>query len=406
VNEVMINAGALEVGMYVSRLDRPWIETPFALQGMRIRNRQDVERLSRYCNYVFVDVDRGVRPNKSRDDARAKLQPKKKGEAENEYLKLRKRNYESSVEFSKELPEAQKLFAEFSSGVTSVMTDLGQGKRVDVAALRDSVGAMLESVQRNPQAFLWINRVKKADSYTYRHLIGTAVWCGVFGRHLGLEQDELEDLTLGGLLLDVGKSKLPRELLEKTDTLTDAEFVVLKTHVEHSVRILSGNGRVSNRVMRMVASHHERWNGSGYPLGLTGTEIPVYGRIGGLIDSFEAMTSPRPFHPGISPHEAISQLYDYRGELFQTELVEQFIQSCGVYPTGSLVELTTGEVAAVIGLNGTRRLRPKIMLLLDPEKQPYDDYITVDLASERSEVAVRKGLPPGAFGIDMENLFL
>jgi len=402
----MINVGALEVGMYVSRLDRPWIETPFALQGMRIRNRQDVERLSRYCNYVFVDVDRGVRPNKSRDDARAKLQPKKKGEAENEYLKLRKRNYESSVEFSKELPEAQKLFAEFSSGVTSVMTDLGQGKRVDVAALRDSVGAMLESVQRNPQAFLWINRVKKADSYTYRHLIGTAVWCGVFGRHLGLEQDELEDLTLGGLLLDVGKSKLPRELLEKTDTLTDAEFVVLKTHVEHSVRILSGNGRVSNRVMRMVASHHERWNGSGYPLGLTGTEIPVYGRIGGLIDSFEAMTSPRPFHPGISPHEAISQLYDYRGELFQTELVEQFIQSCGVYPTGSLVELTTGEVAAVIGLNGTRRLRPKIMLLLDPEKQPYDDYMTVDLASERSEVAVRKGLPPGAFGIDMENLFL
>jgi hypothetical protein len=155
-----------------------------------------------------------------------------------------------------------------------------------------------------------------------------------------------------------------------------------------------------------VATHHERWDGSGYPQGLARDQIPVLGRIAGLIDSFDAMTNPRPFQAALSPHQAIGQLYECRGTLFQGELVEQLIQACGIFPTGSLVELSTDEVAVVVGMHGTRRLRPKLIMLLDAEKKPVPGFKTIDLASEHPEITVRKGLPPDAYGIEMDDRIL
>jgi HD-GYP domain-containing protein (c-di-GMP phosphodiesterase class II) len=172
------------------------------------------------------------------------------------------------------------------------------------------------------------------------------------------------------------------------------------------VRILAKHGGLPKQLLRTVATHHERWNGSGYPVGLTGTETPIFGRVLGLVDCYEAMTSPRPYRHALPPHDAIGELYEDRGSLFQPELVEQFIQACGIFPTGSLVELNTGEVAVVIGLNGTRRLRPKLMLLLDGGKRNLDEFISIDLSVERPELFIRQGLPPGAYGVSTDDLFL
>jgi HD-GYP domain-containing protein (c-di-GMP phosphodiesterase class II) len=406
VSEIRVGVDNLRVGMHVCRLDRPWIETPYPLQGIRIECAQDISRLKQFCSYVYVDTERGLTPARPLTSvARPGPAPTNKVLSQ-EFVALRKQTYTETRRFDEELPQAQRLYDDLNHNVSQVMEDLSRGKSTDIETLKHGVKTMVDSIQRTPSAFLWINRVKTADSYTYRHLLGTSIWCGAFGRHLGLERSDLEDLALGGLLLDVGKSKLPKELLDKSSILSDAEFDLVKTHVEQGVRLLAREGSVPRAVLRIVATHHERWDGSGYPQRLRGIEIPVFGRIAGLVDSFEAMTSPRPFHPGISPHEAISNLYECRGTVFQAELVEQFIQACGVYPTGSLVELSTAEVAVVIGLNGTRRLRPRIMLLLDADKHPYPEYTHVDLALERPDVSVRRGLPLGAFGIDMANLFL
>jgi HD-GYP domain-containing protein (c-di-GMP phosphodiesterase class II) len=176
--------------------------------------------------------------------------------------------------------------------------------------------------------------------------------------------------------------------------------------VDASVRILAQDRKISRSVMRIVATHHERWDGSGYPQGLARDQIPVLGRIAGLIDSFDAMTNPRPFQAALSPHQAIGQLYECRGTLFQAELVEQLIQACGIFPTGSLVELSTDEVAVVVGMNGARRLRPKLIMLLDAEKKPVPGFKTIDLATEHPEITVRKGLPPDAYGIEMDDRIL
>ena len=158
----------------------------------------------------------------------------------------------------------------------------------------------------------------------------------------------------------------------------------------------------------MVATHHERANGNGYPQGLKNTEIPMFGRIAGIVDSFDAMTNPRHYtdEDPLSPHEAISELYNLRGTLFQEELVEQFIQTVGLYPTGSLVELSTGEVGAVIAINGLRRLRPTVMLLLDSNKEPLEQFRMVDLSDADDSLTVKGALPYGAYGIDMKEVFL
>lgn len=402
--EVKISVNALAVGMFVSRLDRPWLETPLPFQGFKILSGKDIERVKRYCDHVYVDVEKGMAPSTEQRLAGTPVQAHDAGD--NEYVRLRKLVYERAHKFEAELPEAELVHDELSTSICQVMDNLSYGNRLELSAIKTGVKAMLDSVLRNPSAFLWVNRLKKADNYTYSHLIGTSIWCAVFGRHLGLARGQLEELALGGLLIDVGKAKLPTDLLKKTERLTEQEYELIKQHVDFGVRILAEAGNISHTVLRMVATHHERWNGHGYPVGLKGKQIPVFGRIVGLIDSFEAMTAPRPFSRGISPHDAISEFYEQRGTVFEPALVEQFIRACGIYPTGSLVELSTGEVAVVVGLESAMRLRPKVMVVLDENKKPCTKLHTIDLSLPDSELSIRQGLAPGAYGVNIEEVSL
>jgi len=402
-NEMQIGVDQLKIGMFVSKLDRPWLDTPFLIQGFKITSLAEIDQLRNHCHFVFIDVEQGIRPA-----ARPTVIPSKPVfiPQQNEYQKLRKRVYDKTSDFDEELPKAEAIHQDLSKNISKVMADLRDDKQLDLASLKRDVDALLGSIIRNPTAFMWVSRLKKSDNYAYRHLIGTAIWCGIFGRHLGLDRGELEALTLGGLLIDVGKVKIPQAILSKNARLTEEEFKVVKTHVDHGVRFLAKSRNIPSQVTRIVATHHERWDGSGYPMRLKGIDIPIFGRIVGLIDSYEAMTTDRVFATGMSPHRAISELYELRGTVFQAELVEQFIQASGVYPTGSLVELNNGSVAVVVAMNGTRRLRPKLMLLLDNKKRYLKEFETLDLSAGHEELSVTRGLPPGAFGINMEELFL
>jgi HD-GYP domain-containing protein (c-di-GMP phosphodiesterase class II) len=165
-------------------------------------------------------------------------------------------------------------------------------------------------------------------------------------------------------------------------------------------------------VLAMIESHHERADGSGYPRGISGSEIPVFGRIAGLVDSYDAMTSHRPWAPAKSPYDAIRELNSLAGTRFQKEMVEQFVQALGMFPTGSLVELNTGEIGIVVEQNRVRRLRPKIMILLDTTKTSLHEFKTVDLRQCPSDTHepgacwIVRGHESGAFGIDSKNYFI
>jgi len=409
-SEKKIKMEGLQVGMYVSRVDRPWSEMPTLVEGLVIQNSEDIDMLNENCKYVYVDTSKGkdVSPMYWIQSEAAPVEESKVivDRGKSEYDLLRKETYETIESLDQELDTATEIHSEVSSKIGQTFDDLEQNKEINIAALKDAVSHTVNSVVRNPTAFKLVLELKKTDKYSYNHALGTSVWCAQFGRQLGLDKDSIQELALGGLVLDIGKTKLPESILNKKGSLSKEEVIQLRSHVDQAVQILIQNEEVPHNVMRMVATHHERGDGSGYPLGLENKDIPIYGRIAGIVDSFDAMTSVRPFGPPVySPHEAISKLYDLRGTLFQADLVEQFIQTVGLYPTGSLVELNTGQVGVVTAINGLKRLRPTVMLVLDEDKKPLDEFESINL-SEQQDYTVKKALKYGAYGIKMDELFL
>ncbi|MEO7258953.1 MAG: HD domain-containing phosphohydrolase [Luteimonas sp.] len=408
--EFKISVRGLEVDMFVARLDRPWLGTSFPLQGFKIRSAQDIKALQRLCSHVYVDTSSGRSPDprfiEFDDDDQVR-----KARAAHEVAELRKTDWDIRSDFETELPLAQEAHETLQRGISEVMGDLQDGRDLDLQKLQDGVDAMIESITRNPSAFTWLKELKRKDNYAYQHALGSSVWAATFGRHLGLERSDLGDLALAGLLCDVGKTRLSSEKLRQQHPLSAPEVDEMRGHVQHGLDILAKTPGVSQKVIDAVATHHERYDGSGYPKGLRSSDIPMFGRVIGMIDSYDAMTSIRPYAVGRSPHQAVMELYEGRDTLYQAELVEQFIQACGIYPTGSLVELTDGRVGVVTAVHTLKRLRPSVMLLLDENKAPLPEFRSLDMSETREDSSgqalnVKCGLPPGAYGVDTAELFL
>jgi putative nucleotidyltransferase with HDIG domain len=259
---------------------------------------------------------------------------------------------------------------------------------------------MVESVIRNPDALVCLAQLKKRDEYTVTHSMRVCILALTFGRHLDFTAEELNLLGLGALLHDVGKMKIPESILNKPDRLTPEEFEIIKTHVPHGVAILESHPGIPKAAIELVHSHHERYNGAGYIRGLKGDNIGLFGSIGAIVDCYDAITSDRVYHAGISSYDALGVMYSARRRDYHPELVEQFIQCMGVYPIGCLVEFNTGSVGVVVSVNRERRLRPRVSMVLMPDKTPYTPAKIVDLMQHDTDLEIRKVLPAGSFGIN------
>lgn len=398
-----MNASDLQPGMYVSGLDRPWLEVPFPLQGFRIATHEDVCRIQRYCSYVFVDCTKSVveAATVSRNVAqRTRKTPKQI------FHDRKLKSYEDSTNWAEEFPRAKEAVDTLTETVDTIFEQVASGGTLDVLKVKQSVEPMIDSISRNPDACIWLARMKQQDTYTYQHSVGASIWAVALGRQLGLPKSDLRSLAIGGLLFDIGKLKLNPELLGTTRSLTDGEFVELRSHVALGLEMIRSSGLMNKDVLDMVAYHHERHDGSGYPSGVSGDAIPVYARIAAIVDCYDAITSHRSYARALPPSAAIKKLYEWRDIEFQAELVEEFIQAVGIYPAGTLVELSSGEVAVVVAEYRTRRLRPKVMVLLDSDKQPLMHVKTVDLISEKitadgKPLEITGSLEPEAYGIEL-----
>jgi HD-GYP domain-containing protein (c-di-GMP phosphodiesterase class II) len=405
-----VNVGYLKIGMYVSNLDRPWIDTPFLLEGFLIRTEEDLSALNQYCIFVYIDPERGS------DDADQYIEEKPRLKT-NSYLERflqdnkKKVQYEHSKPVKEELPAAQTALDDASNQVAHIMEDVKEGKNLNIEAVRGVVEPILDSIIRNSEAYMWLSMMQKKSAYAYSHSVDNCALAIAFGRFMGLPKKDLRTLAVGLLMMDMGNVRVPDVILNKKARLTEAEYRIVKKHVGHGVEILKNTEGMTEDIINISLTHHERFDGSGYPNALQGTQIPVYGRMAAIIDCYDAMTSHRPFSAAKSPYAALQNIYNWRGTAFQPELVEQFLQCIGVYPTGSLVEMTNGAVAIVLEQNLTQRMRPKVMLILDEDKAQLMEYKTINLSEEFKDASdlplnIYRGLDPGTYDIDPTEYYL
>lgn len=405
IEERRIEVSQLRTGMFVSRLDRDWNGTPFLLQGFLVQDQDDIEQLCRHCRHVYIDVEKGHDA-----DAPAQLPGP---EAAVPAQHRRPEGGESARGMAAELANAAVVVERIAADAAAIIDALRAGESVGHARITAAVEPVVSSLVRNADAFFWLQALRRRGSYAYSHAVDCCALSVALGRQLGLPDPVLRELAVGGLLLDIGMSGVPADVLESTSPLDASGWALVRAHPRAGAAMYrDGDGNASPVAAEMILHHHERHDGSGYPDRLAGDDLPVWARIAGIVDSYDAMTSHRPYRAAMSRHDALQAIYRERGRLYQDALVEQFMQCLGVYPVGSLVEMSSGEVAVVMAQNPTRRLRPVLMLLTDAAKalrshfQPLD-LMYVDRAGlPEAALHIVRGLPPGAHGLEPSELYL
>jgi HD-GYP domain-containing protein (c-di-GMP phosphodiesterase class II) len=319
--------------------------------------------------------------------------------------------YWDRTEVEHELLSSHDAFSRTQDLIRDLASEMAKERLPEVERIRDAVTNLVESIVRNPDALMWLAKLKRTDNYTYDHALDVSVHLMAFGRHLGLPLEQLHTVGVAGLMQDIGKINLPLELLKKADSLTLAERAVMKRHVELSGRILAEQPDIPQDVLEIVARHHERFDGGGYPRRLAGDDIGLYAQMSGLVDTYCAMSSDRPYRAAIEHQRVLERLYARRGRNFSESLVIEFVQCIGIYPVGTLVELNTGEVAVVIAQNRVRRLKPRVLVLLAPDKSLNPSPVSLDLiyeppSADGSSYRILRALQRGAYGLDPREFYL
>lgn len=405
----------LEVGMFVSDLDRPWHQTPFPIQGFHIRSQDDIRSLVSHCKWVVIDVAETRESVEAGQSGGSSFSRRaKRGGPSRELIQLPPLSirepvrYDNVTTMKKELKYSRVLLNDAEVAISRAFDSLRHDTAPDIGEISGVTRNMVSSVVRNPDALLWLSRTRQHDDYTYRHAINTAVWALVCGRHLGLNEGLLNHLGMGCLLSQVGKLELPRPLIENEGKLDAKEFAEYRTYVRRGVELLE-HANISRAAISVVEGHRERHNGSGFPEGVRGDRIPLLAKVAGIAECYETLIGPRAGSEPLTPARAVSLLYDMRNIEFQEDLVERFIQAVGIYPVGTLVELNDGQRGVVVSHSAERRLWPKVMVMTDTAQRPLKSAKVVDLAKynegrgAQDALAISACLPNGTEGLNPEH---
>ena len=411
----------LLVGMYIQELDRPWVETPFLFQGFKIKDQTEIRGLQELCDYVYIDLELGIDTPIEFNHAIPCRKPTTEQliQISSSSTRLTRissssagiKAYSDTTSVEKELETAKSIYHDTHQTIGNLFSRIQSGDSISTPEIQVVTNNVVDSVLRNPDAFMLLRKLKQKDARRFSRAVDTCALAASFCRHLGFPEDELRIMAMGALVLDIGTIRLPTTLLNKPGPLTPASFKLVRHHIEFGLEILKRSEDLPRVCTEMLATHHERFNGKGYPNGLKENQIPVSGRIAAIIDCYDAMTSRRSYRKTLSPHEAICELYKWRDIDFPAELIEQFIQCLGIYPTGTLVELNSGQVGIILSQNRVRRLYPKLLLILNAGKEHYEKPHTLDLWEHAQKykgkaLDIKKALDPTEVDIDPGDYYL
>ncbi|MDR2300853.1 MAG: HD-GYP domain-containing protein [Deltaproteobacteria bacterium] len=404
-----ISTKALEVGMFVSDVGRTWLNHPWKTKSRLLTERSEIEELIAFgIEEVYIDTSKSIKPAK--EQSKPKYSPlTDKSQPVNRQQQVKKSEpVEPTVAMETEFPKAAKAYSKALDTSKALVAACRMNKRIELNEVQEDVNELVESVSRNRDALTALIKLRHFDDYTYTHSLNVSVLSISAGKTLGLTNDELKILGLGTMFHDLGKLRIPDNILNKPGKLTDEEFAIMRNHAALSAEILTEqNLNVNDQVIKVARSHHERIDGSGYPDHLQGDQIPPLATICGLSDVYDALTSDRVYHKGMLPHDALKFIYSLRGTHFQPDWVDRFVQSVGIYPPGSVVELNTGHRAVVMEVNNRSLLTPLIKVVADPHGQLYQRTKLVDLSkpSESQGWSISRVVPPSEAGFEPSDFF-
>lgn len=394
-----IDVKDLRVGMYIAKLDKPWLESKFLFQGFELKNQADIDAVKNECTFVYIDVKK---QNKTKKITSSNT-PYSKG-----WLDERTPPQKLSC-FEEEIDRAGYVYKETSTLVKSFMEEVRLGKSINVEIAKKAVAECVDSVLHSPDALLWMTQLKNRDLYTSQHSMNVCILAIALGRQINLPVDELNNVGLCGMMHDMGKMQIPLDILNKPGKLEPEELKIMQTHAELGWKLLMSSSGMYGGAIDVAHSHHERLDGKGYPRQLSAHQITPYSRIVAIVDMYDAITSDRIYQNGRTHLEAINIMTKVCGTHLDSGLTYKFIECLGIYPPGSIVELSNGEIAIVVEVNPKHKINPKIILLLDEDKQPRPERLVdlskIDLDASGHGYRIKNIVRAEKYGIDLSTYY-
>ena len=379
----------LEVGMYVEKIDLAWTDHPFLRNSFLIKTRETIKKLSDAgIHNFYIDTSKGLDAYNAPTEKQVLKEIEEKiinvvSDKESEGKVKKVPGYKKTSIYN-EINNAKKIFRETTGIIRDVMLDARLGRKVEVERLKPAIEEVSSSLLRCPDALLSLSRIKHKDDYTFEHCVSVSAIQVSFSAYLNMNEQDIYNSCIGGFLHDIGKIMMPDYILNKPAKLNDEEFRIMKSHVVETKKILDEIPGIEEIAKQIAYQHHERYDGSGYPLGLKGEQISQAGKIAAICDVYDAITSNRIYHKGITPHAALGKLLEWSDFNFDKRLVEQFIRFIGIYPVGTLVKLESGLVGVVVEQNNgaASSLFPIIKIFYSSKYGRYINEYHIDLSKE------------------------
>lgn len=374
-----ISVQQLTLGMHIDGFCAPWMDHPFWRNHFVLSDPKDIERvLASSVLEVWIDTTKGldvppgVEPLAQTTSAEAIAQ---------EILQVEAPARDTTpTSAAVEYARASRICVKSKQAVMAMFDSARSGQPVNTELATLLVQEISDSVQRNPDAMISLARLKTADNYTYMHSVAVSALMVSLALQLQLDAEQTKIAGMGGLLHDLGKALTPSEVLNKPAKLTDAEFDVIKAHPANGYDMLVNDPSLDAMVLDIVLHHHEKTDGTGYPAGLKGEDISLFARMGAICDVYDAITSDRPYKKGWDPSEAMRKMAGWTSGHLDAQVFQAFVKSVGIYPTGSLVRLSSGRIGVVTAQNPRALLKPVVKVFFSTKSDMRIPPVLINLA--------------------------
>ena len=387
----IISIDDLVPGMFVNRVTQQSGQLKVKSQGLI--KRAELIGVLKQKGILELEIDY----SRSNLEEIAKHQPEQPADPESE------KQSAPAKSLSDALNHSQKLHDQAKQAHCKLLDKVRNGEVANVDAIRDVSSEIIASIFENPNALSCVSLIKDAPDYIWEHSVNCAIYMATFARHLGFDKELTEELCLGGFLMDTGMATIPDDLLQKGDKFHAEDYKLIKMHVDFGVELISQEQEVSEVVLSVIQDHHERLDGSGYPEGKKGDQINTYGRMAAIIDSYDAMTSDRPYRKGMTPTAALKKLLSDASGKYDQSLVQQFIRCIGVHPVGSLVKLKSGKLGIIVKANKDDPIKPLVMCFYSVTSGAHTELKKVDLSKVADEI--ESTVRPDEFKINLTKFF-